>query len=145
MPPPSYRERMGWFRRRRPEPEAGGPGGEENDRLPVPLATAPALARTERALQMLAAQSSQLHGSIVALEHRVDALADTVLDQMDRPSYEDVLATRLHSAKVAAELARLEVNVAARLDAVRNDIRVLSGDPAPEIDLRELTPSDTGW
>lgn len=136
---------MGWFRRTRPEPEPADSGEVQEERLPVPLATAPALARTERALQMLAAQSSQLHSSIVALEHRVDALAETVLDQMDGPSYEDVLATRLHSAKVAAELARLEVNVAARLDVVRNDLRVLTGEPLPEIDLRELTPADTGW
>lgn len=133
---------MAWFRRTR---TAAAPAGADGERLPVPVASAPALARTERALRMLAAQSSQLHRSIVQLEHRVDTLADCVLDQLDGPTYDDVLAARLHSAKVAGELARLEVNVAARLDAVRNDIRVLSGDPTPEIDLRELTPADTGW
>lgn len=137
---------MAWFRRTRTttEPsEAAEPA--EGARLPVPVASAPALARTERALRMLAAQSSQLHRSIVQLEHRVDTLAGCVLDQMDGPTYDDVLAARLHSARVASELARLEVNVAARLDAVRNDIRTLSGEPAPEIDLRDLTPADTGW
>lgn len=133
---------MAWFRRTRTVAE---PSENDRERLPVPVASAPALARTERALRMLAAQSSQLHQSIVQLEHRVDTLADCVLDQMDAPSYDDVLAARLHSAKVAGELARLEVNVAARLDAVRNDIRVLAGEPAPEIDLRDLTPADTGW
>ena len=136
---------MGWFRRTRHA--AAGPDAESTDGrwLPVPVATAPALARTERALQMLAAQSSQLHASLVHLEHRVDVLADSLVDQMERPSYDDLLATRLHSAKVAGELARLEVNIAARLDAVREDIRAVRGDPAVDLDRRDLTPSDTGW
>lgn len=133
---------MAWFRRTRPAAE---PTEADGARLPVPVASGPALARTERALRMLAAQSSQLHRSIVQLEQRVDTLAGCVLDQMEGPTYDDVLAARLHSAKVASELSRLEVNVAARLDAVRHDIRMLSGEPAAEIDLRDLTPADTGW
>lgn len=133
---------MGWFRRTRPVPE---PETSDERHLPVPVATAPALARTERALQMLAAQSAQLHATIVHLEHRVDDLADAVVDQMAGPSYDDLLATRLHSAKVAGELARLEVNIAARLDAVRDDVRSLAGDVEAPIDLRDLTPVDTGW
>lgn len=133
---------MGWFRRTRQAPGAGPADGRH---LPVPVASAPALARTERALVMLATQSSQLHASIVALEHRVDSLADAMVDQMARPSYDDLLAARLHSAKVAGELARLEVNIAARLEAVRDDVRHLSGDVPDPIDLRDLTPADTGF
>ena len=136
---------MAWFRRTRHAPAAPEPEATEERWLPVPVATAPALARTERALQMLAAQSSQLHASLVHLEHRVDALADSLVDQLERPSYDDVLAARLHSAKVAGELARLEVNIAARLEGVREDIRTLRGDPRVDLDLRDLTPSDTGW
>lgn len=140
---------MAWFRRSRTTGReadstvSAAPG--EARHLPVPVATAPALARTERALQMLAAQSSQLHTCIVQLEHRVDALSTALLDQMERPSYDDVLAARLHSARTAAELARLEVNIAARLESVRADLAVLRGERAEDIDLRMLTPADTGW
>ena len=139
---------MAWFRRTRteaPTASAPDPAAPSDDRLlPVPVATAPALARTERALQMLATQSAQLHASVVHLEHRVDAMASALLDQMERPSYDDLLATRTHSAKVAAELARLEVNLAARLEAVQSDLRALRGDER-EADPRRLTPVDTGW
>lgn len=134
---------MAWFRRNRnatvdPEPT--------RDRLlPVPVASAPALARTERALQMLAAQSSQLHTCIVQLEHRVDALSETMLDQMARPSFDDLVEARMHSAKVAGELSRLEVNIAARLESVRAELRALKGEAVADIDLRDLEPTDTGW
>lgn len=140
---------MGWFRRSPTVPsaeEAPADATPSDDRLlPVAVATAPALARTERALQMLAAQSAQLHASIVHLEHRVDSLSAALLDQMERPSYDDLLATRLHSAKVAGELARLEVNIASRIEAVQEDLRALAGEETHEVDLRQLTPVDTGW
>ncbi len=134
---------MAWFRRSR---SAATPAPPSDDALlPVPVATAPALARTERALQMLAAQSSQLHTCIVQLEHRVDRLSEAMLDQLDRPSFDDLISARMHSAKVAGELSRLEINIAARLESVRDEIRSLRGDDTAEIDLRELTPTDTGW
>lgn len=113
---------------------------DEHALVPVPPSS-PELVRTERALQMLATQSAQLHASIVQLEHRVDAMSETLLDQIDRPSYEDMIEARLHTAKVAAELSRLEINIAARIDAVRADVLQV---PA-EIDLRHATPVDTGW
>ena len=139
---------MGWFRRSPAVPSevASADTAPVDDRLlPVAVATAPALARTERALQMLAAQSAQLHASIVHLEHRVDSLSTALLDQMERPSYDDLLATRLHSAKVAGELARLEVNIAARIEAVQEDLRALAADGTPEVEQPRLTPVDTGW
>lgn len=138
---------MAWFRRPRtdaPQPSIAELVPTDDRLLPVAVATAPALARTERALQMLAAQSAQLHASVVHLEHRVDAMATALLDQMERPSYDDLLATRMHSAKVAGELARLEVNLAARLEAVHAELQAVRGD-RPEPDTRPLTPVDTGW
>ena len=143
---------MGWFRRSRSADTAvvaDAPSGD--DRLPVPAAPAGELARTERALQMLASQSAQLHTCVVQLEHRVDALSAAVADQSDRPSYDDLLATRLHSARTAAELARLEVNIAARLERVRSELAELRRQsPDAEVDLRisrrhDLSPTDTGW
>jgi len=130
---------MPWLRRRRTvEPESG------SSLALVPLVPAASLERTERALRMLATQSAQLHGQVASLEHRVDALADALLDRLDVPSYDDLLEARSHSARVAAELARLEVNLAARLDAVRAELRAAQGI-GDELDLRALTPADTGW
>ena len=154
---------MRWFRRSRPadldgtccahqpsdDHEAGdaepGHAVTSHELVPVPAPSTSALARTDRALQMLAAQSAQLHESIVRLEHRVDTLSAAAVDEADRPSVDDVMAARLHSAKVAGELARLEVNIAARLEGVRSELRALAGDTPAEIDLRILTPTDTGW
>ena len=135
---------MGWFRRARPTPPDpavdDGPRGDEHALVAVPP-TSPDLVRTERALQLLATQSAQLHASIVHLEQRVDAMTDTLADQVDRPSHDDVAEARRHTTRVAAELSRLEINVAARIDAVRSDV---VGVPS-EIDLRRATPVDTGW
>lgn len=146
---------MAWFRRRStpeiPAPaDVGRPvdgpnaGVKEPSRDLVPMVSGQSLERTERALKMLATQSAQLHGHVVQLEHRVDALSDALLDRMDVPSNGDLLEARMHSARVAAELSRLEVNLAARLDAVRDELRAVQGQGA-SIDLRDLTPNDTGW
>ncbi|HEU5084315.1 MAG TPA: hypothetical protein VFU14_13310 [Acidimicrobiales bacterium] len=147
---------MAWFRRRSSDPTPAPPAEAAADAdaaevvaAPpgtdlVPLVSGQSLARTERALKMLAAQSAQLHSHVVSLERRVDALSDALLDRLDVPSQGDLLEARMHSARVAAELSRLEVNLAARLDAVRDELRVLQGAPT-DIDLRALVPTDTGW
>jgi len=148
---------MPWLRRRRHETPAGPastdvvpvPTPSPAADVPVPGALAPlvpaeSLERTQRALLALAAQSAQLHGQVVHLEHRVDSLADALLDRLDVPSFDDLLAARADSARVAAELSRLEVNLAARLDAVRAEIRTLQGHEV-DLDLRDLSPTDTGW
>lgn len=133
----SYGAAMGWFRRSRSASTTdAGPS-----LVPAAIVSAASIARTERALQMLASQSAQLHSSIVRLEHRVDAMSTSMLERIDGPSYQDMVRARLETAKVAAELSRLEVNLACRID----DLRAQVFDPDVEIDLRELTPADTGW
>lgn len=144
---------MAWFRRRTandlPEPD-DAPVSELDEGMPVtghdlvPMVSGQSLERTERALKMLATQSAQLHGQVVQLESRVDALSDALLDRLDVPSNGDLLEARMHSARVAAELSRLEVNLAARLDAVRCELRAVQGQDVA-LDLRALTPNDTGW
>lgn len=154
---------MPWLRRRRTEPDAGLAAAEGRAAAPppdagdsadpparagggalVPLVPADSLQRTERALLALAAQSAQLHGQVVHLEHRVDALADALLDRLDVPTFDDLLEARSDSARVAAELARLEVNLAARLDSVRAELRAAQGLERP-VELQAMTPNDTGW
>lgn len=129
---------MGWFRRTRPTPLADAT--DETALVPVPTAATPVLARTERALQLLASQSAELHSSIVRLEGRVDAMAERMIDPYETASQVDVIETRLQTAKVAAEVSRLEINVAARIDQIRAEVR----GPV-EIDLRARTPADTGF
>ena len=143
---------MPWIRRRRTQtaapadvaPAPAGDGEAAPSTALAPLVPAESLARTERALMMLATQSAQMHGQLVALEHRVDALSDALLDQLDVPTHDDVLQARMHASRVAAELSRLEVNLAARLDAVRAELRSTRG-AHDEVDLRARTPNDTGW
>ena len=125
-------------------PHAGMRAGSRPDGKLVSMVSGQSLERTERALKMLATQSAQLHGQVVHLERRVDSLADALLDRLDVPSNDDLLEARMHSARVAAELSRLEINLAARLEAVRDELRAVQGGDAP-IDLRQLTPNDTGW
>lgn len=130
---------MAWFRRSRAANET--PADGDQSLVPASIVSAASIARTERALLMLASQSAQLHASIVRLEHRVDAMSTSILEQVDAPSYEEMVQARLETAKVAAELSRLEVNLACRIDTLRAQVFA----PDVEIDLRELTPADTGW
>lgn len=144
---------MAWFRRSRrvtesstDEPAARAPAARDDgsDLLPVPVVSTATLERTERALRLLAVQSSQLHAHLVELEDRVDALSAGLLERLEIPTYDDVIATRAHTAKVASELARLEVNVSARLEAVLAEVRSARDADDDAIDLR-VDPTSTGW
>src|SRR3546814_18807941 len=99
---------MAWFRRRStsstadsvgPTPVAAQPGprGDRHCVDLVPMVSGQSLERTERALKMLATQSAQLHGQVVHLERRVDALSDALLDRLDVPSHGDLLEARIRS------------------------------------------------
>ncbi len=78
---------------------------------PAPL---PAV-RAERALVALAVHAQQLDGRLARMERRLDDLAsdDTTLDL---PTHEDLMAVRIHSARVAAEVARVTVEMRGRID-----------------------------
>lgn len=136
---------MAWLRRRSRSTSRADSGPEclsepRSDIEVVPVASATALARTERALSMLAEQYHQLTDTVADLGQRVDDLAGQLDGQTDRRA-DGVADVRRHSEKVAAELRRLEINLTARLEAVRAEL----DGPADEIDLRVLTPNDTGW
>ena len=88
------------FRLRRPRPD--------------PVAGLPAL-RTERALVALAVHSQQLDDRLARMEERLDELAGAELT-LDLPTHDDLLEVRLHSARVSAELARVAVDLQARID-----------------------------
>ncbi|MBV8984025.1 MAG: hypothetical protein JO248_06250 [Acidimicrobiia bacterium] len=66
--------------------------------------------RVERALVAIASHAEQLDGRILRLERRLD---DATLEF---PTQEDLLEVRMHSAKVAAELARVTVELRAEIE-----------------------------
>lgn len=117
----------------------------------VPLASEHRVDRCERALVALAAQSGQLHHDaerlrtdVDNLSTRLDALARLVTDNMAQ-AVAELPSAATDATKVAAELARLEINLAARLDAVRDEVAALAGQAPEPLDPSELTPADSGW
>ena len=89
------------FRRRSPAP-APEPAG------------LPAL-RAERVLVALAVHSQQLDDRMARMEQRLDDLATTDTS-FELPTQNDLLEVRLHSARVSAEVARVAVELQARID-----------------------------
>lgn len=96
---------------------------------PAPVGTAPTTTtvelspRVERALLALAAHAHQIEDRMRRLEERIEAAEHA-------PSHEDVMDVRMHSARVAAELARVTVQLKAEIDAARQPVR----DDGPRID-----------
>ena len=92
-------------------------------RQPVTPATQPAglpAIRSERVLVALAVHAQQIDERLSRMEHRLDELVDADLG-LELPTQDDLLEVRLHSARVSAEVARVAVELQARID----DIAVL--------------------
>jgi hypothetical protein len=70
-------------------------------------------ARMERVLVALAVQATQLDHRLERLERRVDDTADRSLEHA---TYDDLLEVRVHAAKVAADLARVAVELRGEID-----------------------------
>lgn len=71
--------------------------------------------RAERALVALAVHAQQLDGRLERMEQRLDELAASD-PGLELPTHDDLLEVRLHSARVSAELARVAVEMQARID-----------------------------
>src|SRR4051812_12826088 len=69
--------------------------------------------RVERALVVLAAHAQQLDGRIGHLERRLDEAEEA---RLDVPTHDDVLQVRVHSARLAAELARVTVELRGEIE-----------------------------
>lgn len=84
--------------------------------------------RVERALVALAVHAQQIEDRLGRLEQRVTTLDDRTAEPADveAVTHDELLEVRVHSAKVAAELARLSVSLRARIDDVA--VRVPSAD-----------------
>jgi hypothetical protein len=77
--------------------------------------------RAERALMALAVHAQQLDHRLARIEARLDASDDEgaariEAQAMELATHDELLEVRLHSARLAAEMTRLSVNVEARLD-----------------------------
>ena len=69
--------------------------------------------RVERALVVLAAHAQQLDSRIGHLERRLDEAEEA---HLDAPTHDDVLQVRVHSARLAAELARMTVELRSEIE-----------------------------
>jgi hypothetical protein len=69
--------------------------------------------RMERVLVALAVQAAQLDHRLERLERRVDATVDNSVEHV---TYDDLLELRVHAAKLAAELARVTVELRSEID-----------------------------
>jgi hypothetical protein len=105
---------MRW-RRRRAADEATA-AAPQLSVVPVP--------KVERALVALAVHAQQLGDRLDRLERRLDSTIDAAVDA---PTHDDVLEVRVHSAKVAAELARVTVELRAEMEA-----RITKLQPKPQ-------------
>lgn len=101
----------------------GGPTAEPTAvAAPPPPAQAPPAAaarasvevapRLERAIMALAAHARQMEDRVVTLERRVDRAIDA-LEHL--PSHEDVMDARMHSARLAADMTRMAVQLRAEI------------------------------
>ena len=116
------------------------------DRRASQPAVQPALpaVRVEQALVTLAVHTQQLDTRLASIESRVaacEAAAAELPFELDVPTHDDLLDVRMHAAKLAAELSRVQVNMYARFDDLRaRQERGARGDEAV-VDLRRA-PGD---
>ena len=112
--PPLPSAPMRWFGRRK-----AGLDLEPLARREVEVAVVP---RLERLLIAYAAQAHQFDMRLERLERRLDDVAEAA-DGL--PNHADLLEVRLHSARVAAELARVAVELRGEMD------RMVAQAPSP--------------
>jgi hypothetical protein len=93
--------------------------------------------RVERALVALAVQAQQLDDRIDAIERRLDALAEA---NVATPTHEDLLEVRLHAARVAAELARVTVELRAEIERA---VKEVGAGPVSERERRIRAIAET--
>jgi hypothetical protein len=99
--------------------------------------------RVERALVAIASHAAQLDGRLLQLERRFEDAT------IDLPTQDDLLEVRMHSARVAAELARVTVELRAEIEdkvaasaAKESRLRTLAESIADLSDALDTTPQD---
>jgi hypothetical protein len=93
--------------------------------------------RDEKILVMLAMQSQQINDRLTRLEERFEA---SLRDSMAQPDQQDLLELRLHSARLAAELSRVTIELRAEI----NELASNRGDDVIDLTvINELGSTDT--
>jgi hypothetical protein len=110
----------------------------EDEAVPRPSALT---LRDERILLTLAVQTQQLNDRLTRLEDRVEA---GMRDAASQPDQQDLLELRLHSARLAAELSRVTVELRAEISepTERDELIDLREDEAP---ARPHVARGSGW
>jgi hypothetical protein len=121
--------------------------------------------RDEKILLTLIVQTQQLNDRLTRLEDRFER---SVRDAVDQPDQQDLLELRVHSARLAAELSRVTIELRAEINelaaglagatgadaiapiSVTDRLAAAEDDGEPLIDLRETpervrTPRSSGW
>lgn len=117
---------MSVFRRRRAEQERTPTPPPSNSNPEEPQAFTPLPepavqpAQLEKAFIALTAKVQDCIDRLDSLEHRIDELSEST---MNSPSHSDVLEVRLHSAKLAAELARATVELRGEIGMASDEAR----------------------
>lgn len=117
---------MTGFRRRRPESDevqAQEEQPEQEVQTEAPVIKQPEMrvpGHIERSLIMLTTKLQQCVERLDALEARVEEMNDHA---MTAPSHSDVMEVRMHSAKLAAELARTTVELRGEIGLASNEAR----------------------
>jgi hypothetical protein len=148
-----------------------GRANAERGHLVTPPRPAGLSLRDEKILLTLVVQTQQINDRLTRLEDRVDA---SIRDAMEQPDQQDLLELRMHSARLAAELSRVTVELRAEINELAAGLSGATGaddilrprhgdddephdrpspgpdDPEPVIDLRDETgrasaPRASGW
>jgi hypothetical protein len=82
----------------------------------VPRRDPPGLSlRDEKILLTLVVQTQQINDRLTRLEDRFEA---SIRDAIDQPDQQDLLELRLHSARLAAELSRVTIELRAEINEI---------------------------
>jgi hypothetical protein len=121
--------------------------------------------RDEKILLTLVVQTQQINDRLTRLEDRFES---SIRDAFDQPDQQDLLELRLHSARLAAELSRVTIELRAEINELAAGLSGATGaddiapaeftdrlavdedDTEPLIDLREPTERSrparsSGW
>jgi hypothetical protein len=102
----------------------------ERGELVTPAAHQGLSLRDEKILLTLVVQTQQINDRLTRLEDRFEA---SVRDALDQPDQQDLLELRLHSARLAAELSRVTVELRAEINELAAGLAGATGadDIAP--------------
>ena len=120
---------MAFWRRRERAPDPA-PAHQQPPALPA--------IRAERALFALAVHARQIEGRLDRLEGRIDYLVDANLGYVP---HDDLLDVRMHSAKLAGEIARLNVELRSEIEQAFEKAKAVGAPTAHTSRVAQLAES----